>query len=103
MWCTLLPAALEPGLMDVLFPRAKEAPRSTVGWPPFAETIERVTNGLRGKQYLVADRFTAADIIIGSTLAFFKRVGQLPANEILDAYLARLEQRPALATAREKD
>ncbi|MEZ0312058.1 MAG: glutathione S-transferase family protein [Myxococcota bacterium] len=102
-WCTLLPATLEPGLMDIVFPRKQEAPRSTVGWPPFPETIERITNGLRGKQYLVADRFTAADIVIGSSLAFFKRIGKLPTNEVLDAYLARLEERPALKAAREKD
>jgi glutathione S-transferase len=102
-WCTLLPAALEPGLMDLAFPRQKDPPRRVIGWPPFAETVERITNGVRGKHYLVCDRFTAADVVIGSALAYFKRIGKLPLNEVLDGYLERLQERPALKKAREND
>lgn len=102
-WITLLPAALEPGLVDQGFPRAKEAPATMLGWPPLPKTIDRITEGLRGKEYLVCARFTAADLIVCAALNYFKVIGKLQSNEIIDAYLARVSARPALAAARAKD
>ena len=53
--------------------------------------------------YLVGGRFTVADILVGTTLAFTARAGfghELPA--VLQAYVARLAERDAFKRATEK-
>jgi glutathione S-transferase len=55
---------------------------------------------LTGKRYLVGDQFTAADVMMGYGLLltkWFGLLGEQHAN--VSAYLARLEERPALQKA----
>jgi glutathione S-transferase len=54
-----------------------------------------------GKQYLLGDDFTGADVMIGYSLLLTKWFGLLgePPYANLSAYLARLERRPALQKA----
>jgi len=55
---------------------------------------------LKGRQYLVGDEFTGADIMNGYALVLTKWFGLLSDDyPNLVAYLARLEQRPALQKA----
>ena len=62
-----------------------------------------MSSALDGRDYLVGERFTVADVLIGGTLAFTERIGfadELPAN--LRDYLGRLTQRPARQRALER-
>lgn len=67
------------------------------------EAIEAViSEQLEKTPYLLGDTFSAADILYGSTLAFFK--GSLfPARKHYDDYVARLTARPAYVKAQAKD
>jgi glutathione S-transferase len=65
---------------------------------PFAEqrykkALAVLAQALHGQDYLVANRFSAADIMTGYILAWFPE--QLEPFPALQAYLARLRQRPA--------
>ncbi len=69
---------------------------------PFAEQRYRRVLGvleasLRDHEYLVAGRFSAADIMTGYILAWFPEL--LAGFPALQAYLARLQQRPAYPRA----
>ena len=69
----------------------------------FDAATRAVSNALEGAEYLVAGRFTVADVLVGTALAFTARVGfadELPAN--VKDYLARLAQRPAYQRAVER-
>jgi glutathione S-transferase len=56
---------------------------------------EAVDAALAGRTYLLGDRFTAADIMMGYTVMIYRRLVDpaLPTN--LERYWARLNERPA--------
>jgi glutathione S-transferase len=63
--------------------------------------VARLESTLSRQPYLLGDRFTAADIIVGSALQWAR--GVFPESPILDAYVDRLADRPALLRGNEKD
>jgi glutathione S-transferase len=54
-----------------------------------------IADALTGHHYLVGDRFTIADVVVGGVLDSGRRYKLLPALPQLDEYLGRLDQRPA--------
>ncbi|HEX2594573.1 MAG TPA: glutathione S-transferase family protein [Rhizomicrobium sp.] len=63
---------------------------------------EQIADQLEKTPYILGDEFSAADILYGSTIAFFK--GNLfPARKIYDDYLAKITARPAYARSQAKD
>jgi len=63
--------------------------------------IERFEGQLRTSPYITGDRFTAADVLFGSAVQWGSTM--LPKSEVLDAYLARLTERPAYQAAQAKE
>ena len=60
-----------------------------------------ITGALAKGPYLMGEAFSAADILFGSLLMFFR--ASMPADAIYDEWVARLASRPALARAQAKD
>lgn len=67
----------------------------------YAAATARLMEALWAGPWLMGDRFTAADVMIGSTLAWVRPL--LPDSPLFDAYLARLAARPAGGRARDRD
>jgi glutathione S-transferase len=67
------------------------------------EDIEAIVSAQVAKTpYILGEKFSAADILIGSAIQFFK--GSLfPARKHYDDYLARLTSRPAYIRAQARD
>jgi glutathione S-transferase len=64
------------------------------------QTLDYVDAALAERPYLVGDRFTAADIMMGFTLAAARMLGMLDSRQPrLLRYLERLEARPAYQKA----
>jgi glutathione S-transferase len=64
--------------------------------------LEFVERQIAGKDYILGRDFTAADVMVGFTLAAARAFGVLDDRyPRLNAYLARLETRPAFQTANE--
>ncbi len=61
----------------------------------FQEVIQLIEKSLQGKEFLLGDTFSAADIMLGHSLLNAKRYQMLHNVPHLEAYLARLEARPA--------
>jgi glutathione S-transferase len=66
-----------------------------------AEIDARILSALRAGPYVLGDRFSGADILVTSVGQFARTM--LPADPIVDEYLARTSARSALARARAKD
>lgn len=66
-----------------------------------AEFHQRLLGTLERQDYLVGDRFTAADVMLASLGLWARQL--LPEGAAVDAYLARCNGRPALAAANLKD
>lgn len=55
---------------------------------------------LDGKDWLLGEQFSAADVMVGSILAWSERMGLVRAWPVLQGYVARLASRPAFQAAR---
>jgi len=76
---------------------------STTGWAPTDEILAYVADQLRRGPYLLGERFSAADVLYGSTFALFSGTPLLPADPVIGAYVDRLVARPAYRRALAKD
>ncbi len=77
-------------------------PSSSAGWGSFDRVVDVLEQGVSSGEWLLGERFSAADVMIGSDLYFgidvFKIIEPRPA---LTAYVARCTARPAFQRAQE--
>ena len=92
-WLLYTPAVIEPALMEKFAGLAPN--RISAGWGDFDTMLETLANGLRGKTWLLGDAFSAADVMVGSSVAFMQHFDMLPDDAALKGYLERCEGRPA--------
>jgi len=67
----------------------------------YEQVTERLIEALWEGPWLMGDRFTIADVIIGSALTWGRQ--HLPDSPVFDRYIERLEQRPAKLRADLRD
>ncbi|MFI5016018.1 MAG: glutathione S-transferase family protein [Hyphomicrobiales bacterium] len=101
-WLFFGPSCLEPALIDRMLKR-EGAQRSMVGWGDFDSVVAVLRDAVSRTPYLMGDRFTAADVIIGSGLRWGMMFKGLPELPEFTAYAKRLEERPALKRANAKE
>jgi glutathione S-transferase len=75
----------------------------TFAWGPFDEVLEHLERTLAARPYLLGDRFSAADIVYGGSMAFLISRGMVPDTEVFKGYAERVTSRPAHARARARD
>lgn len=74
----------------------------TFGWAPFDDVVAWLTRALSGKPYLLGERFSAADVLVGGSLSFL--MGRIvPESDTFKSYVTRITARPAHARAQAKD
>ncbi len=98
-WLFFGPSCIEPAMIDRVSPRKEQPRRGMVGYGDFDTVMDVVAKGLAPGPYLIGDQFTAADVVVGSTLRWgmmFKLIPELPEFR---AYVDRLQARPALQRA----
>ena len=103
-WLFFGPSCVEPAIAERAFPR-KEAPaRSALGFGDFDTVVDVLAKAAAAASpYLLGNKFTAADVIIGSGLRWGTMFKLLPDRAEFKPYLATLAERPALRRATEKD
>lgn len=103
-WLFFGPGCIEPAITDRAFPRKEEPRRGTLGYGDFDTVMEVVAKAVANGPYIMGEQFTAADVVVGSTLRWGMMFDLLPKRQEFVDYVARLEQRPALqrATAADK-
>ncbi|HEV3048121.1 MAG TPA: glutathione S-transferase family protein [Solirubrobacteraceae bacterium] len=102
-WSVFVPAELEPPLIESAIYAQSDPERSAKARGRFDKAAGAVSNALDGRDHLVGEGFTVADVLVGSALAFTQRIGfadELPAS--LRDYMARLAERPARQRAVER-
>ena len=80
-----------------------EVNRGSSGWGDWDLMIEVLEKGLEQGSWLLGERFSAADVLVGSSVYFMKIFGILPQNPVLEAYAERCLARPAYAKALARD
>jgi glutathione S-transferase len=99
-WSIFAPAELEPPLIEAAIFATAQPERAEKARNRFASAAEAVGKSLDGDEYLVGRRFTVADVLISSALAFTSRAGFPEVlGPTLRDYVARLQERPAYRAA----
>ncbi|TNE59695.1 MAG: glutathione S-transferase family protein [Alphaproteobacteria bacterium] len=93
-WMIYTPGVIEPAMGEKISGTAVN--KTSHGWGDFDSMINVMEKGVKDSPWLLGDQFSAADVMIGSSILFLKRFGLMPVSDILDAYADRCLARPAL-------
>lgn len=102
-WLFFAPGCLEPAIMDRAMPRREEAPKTQIGYGSLRRTLGVISSAIEAGPYLLGDRFSAADVLIGSTLNWAMGFGMIDKEPVFERYVARLKERPAWQRAIARD
>ncbi|MCR9164426.1 MAG: glutathione S-transferase family protein [Nannocystaceae bacterium] len=98
-WICYGPSVIEPGCM------AKAAgwdfKPGSAGWGSYEEMLATIDVAVGEGPYLLGEQFTMADMLFGGTIGWMMQFGMLPKKSAWEAYVGRLEDRPARKKARE--
>ena len=97
-WTLYTPAVIEPAMAEKF--SGTEPNRARSGWGDFDLMIETLEGGLKDREWIMGDHFTAADVMLGSSAIFMGMFGMLPESKVITDYADRCSQRPAYAKAR---
>ncbi len=103
-WLFFAAGPLEAAITDrALGVEPTDRQRGFVGYGSFDAVVEVLDRALAGCEYIAGDRISAADVYVGSSVAFALQFGSLPRRDSLVAYADRLAQRPARQRAMRLD
>ncbi len=102
-WTMYTPAVIEPAMAEKF--SGAESNRLSHGWGDFDTMIATLEAGLGDRPWILGDRFSAADVMLGSSVVFMRLFKLLPESAVLAAYADRCLGRPGYqaAMAREPD
>ena len=112
-WLFYATSTLEPPVEHFMFEVIPSLPakviprkvRSAISKQEALEWFNRVAEPVRksivGNDFLVGNRFSVADIVIGGVLVWCSRLGMLSESDPLSRYLNNLIERPAFSRADE--
>ena len=98
-WSMYTPAVVEPAMSEKFNDVEPNRPRS--GWGDFDSMIQTWEFGLDGRDWILGDAFSAADVMLGSSAIFLNMFGMLPESPVLHAYAERCQERNAYKKALE--
>jgi glutathione S-transferase len=99
---TLEPPVLQIFLNTMMLPEAERSPALVEkAKTQFADVARVLSNALAGRSFLLGEQFSAADVMVGSTLAWAAMMGLLGDQPALQTYVKRLSERPAFQRAQQ--
>ncbi|KRF00580.1 glutathione S-transferase [Frateuria sp. Soil773] len=101
-WLVFYGSCFEPALTDRSMQR-EPAPPSRSPYGSWDDVFHALTAQLANGPWLLGERFTAADVLWGIALDWTAKFGMLPEAPAIHAYIERVNARPAIRRAREKD
>ena len=92
-WMMYSPAVMEPAISEKV---AGVKPNSySSGWGDFDRMIAALEKALAVGPWLLGERFSAADVMVGSSVHFLSIFQLLPDSAVLKGYMERCLARPA--------
>ena len=103
-WMFFTAGPVEAAITDkALKATVGEEQKAFVGYGCFEETIDNLERAVKPGPYILGDRFSAADVYVGSQIGWGLMFGTIDARPAFSDYFARLQTRPAAIRARELD
>ena len=103
-WLFFAAGPLEAAVTNKAFGLEVPAERKAMaGYGSLADVLSVLEAAVSGSDYLLGERFTAADVYVGSHIGWGMEFGTIDKRPAFERYFARLSARPAAARAREID
>jgi glutathione S-transferase len=97
-WLFFAPGCIEPAMVQVA--TKLEMSSTAAGWGEAQRVFDVLDNALQQGPWLLGERFSAADIIVGSALNFaVKLFRMIPSRPSFDRYIEACAARPAFQRA----
>jgi len=97
-WLFFGPGCIEPAMVQIA--TKIEMNPVAAGWGDAQRVIDVLDNALQKGPWILGEKFSAADIVIGSALNFAVRLFKMiPSTTAFDNYIARCMARPAFQRA----
>ncbi|MGI9273164.1 MAG: glutathione S-transferase family protein [Woeseiaceae bacterium] len=100
-WLMYTPAVIEPTMSEKI--NKIQPNRGRNGWGDFNTMIATLSDGLGNGPWILGEDFTAADVMLGSSVHFLQLFDMLGDAPLLAEYVDRCRQRPAFQTAQSKE
>lgn len=102
-WLFFGGSCIEPAMTDEMFKRPAIERKGTLGWGSYADVIDTIEKALEPGPYLLGEKFTGADVYIGSLLSWGGMFGapRLKESRPISAYVQRCTDRPAYRRTQE--
>jgi glutathione S-transferase len=93
-------SAVTARAMGFVTPPGREA---SVGWGSFAAVMDALERAVSGSEFIAGDRFTAADVYVGSQIGFGLMFNSIDKRPAFERYWQRISARDANVRARAMD
>jgi glutathione S-transferase len=100
-WLSYYTGVLEPAFMSKFM--NVEVPRATAGWVAVEEALSATIKLLTSSPYILGERFSAVDVLYGTTFAMFAQSPMMPKSTAIEDYVQRIVTRPAFIKAQSRD
>lgn len=103
-WLFFVAGPLEAAVIDrVLQVNISEEQQRMVGYGTFERTVDVLAKAVSTAPYITGDRFSAADVYVGSHVLWGMQFDSLPKRAEFEEYAGKLAQRPAYLAAKAID
>lgn len=92
-WMLFTPACLEPAMAEKF--TGVQGNSFSFGWGDFGRVVEALHDGLSAGPWLLGEQFSAADILVSSTLEVALKAKLLVHGSLIGEYIERANLRPA--------
>ena len=93
-WMFFAPSCIEPMMLDRLGKVTREN-ATAAGHGDYERVMASIGQALASGPWLLGDKFSAADVVMGSTLNFATMFGAIPKEGRIKDYVERITARPA--------
>ena len=100
-WLAFYGSSFEPALVDKS--QGHAPPPAMAPYGDYDTTLKTLSDQLARGPYLLGERFTAADVLWGTALAWTTMFKLVPETPVIKAYIERVNGRPAFVRAKAKD
>ena len=101
-WMVYYGSCFEPALIDRAQKR-EPAPASTSPYGDYDTMLKTLTDNLARGPWMLGEKFSAADVLWGTALGWTTKFGLVPHTPVVDAYISRVDARPAVVRTRTKE
>ena len=100
-WLMYTPAVIEPTMSEKI--NKIQPNRGRNGWGDFNSMITTLSDGIGRGPWILGEQFTAADVMLGSSVHFLQLFNMLGDAPALVEYVDRCRQRPAFKASQARE